>query len=56
MHIAAAIAVHKLVIPNLQMLHDALAAKEEEFKNVIKIGRTHLQVCYFLRLSSRSFS
>eukprot|EP01096_Ripella_sp_DP13-Kostka_P000923 TRINITY_DN1108_c0_g1_i1.p1 TRINITY_DN1108_c0_g1~~TRINITY_DN1108_c0_g1_i1.p1 ORF type:complete len:488 (+),score=218.86 TRINITY_DN1108_c0_g1_i1:55-1464(+) len=43
MHISAAIAVHKLVLPNLQLLHDALARKEEEFKDVIKIGRTHLQ-------------
>lgn len=43
MHIAAAKEVHEGLIPGLQMLHDALAAKAEEFKDIIKIGRTHTQ-------------
>uniref|UniRef100_A0A8C6W091 Fumarate hydratase, mitochondrial n=1 Tax=Nothobranchius furzeri TaxID=105023 RepID=A0A8C6W091_NOTFU len=43
MHIAVATEVHQVLLPGLQTLHDALAAKAEEFKNIIKIGRTHTQ-------------
>lgn len=43
MHIAAAREVHNVLIPGLQTLHDALAAKALEFKDIIKIGRTHTQ-------------
>lgn len=43
MHIAAAKEVHEVLLPGLQELHDALAAKAEEFKDIIKIGRTHTQ-------------
>ena len=43
MHIAAATEVHHVLLPGLQALHDALAAKAEEFKDIIKIGRTHTQ-------------
>ena len=42
MYIAAAEQWQKL-IPAVQEVHDAIAAKAEEFKDVIKIGRTHLQ-------------
>uniref|UniRef100_A0A672PWU9 Fumarate hydratase, mitochondrial n=1 Tax=Sinocyclocheilus grahami TaxID=75366 RepID=A0A672PWU9_SINGR len=43
MHIAAAKEVHEVLLPGLQTLHDALAAKAEQFKDIIKIGRTHTQ-------------
>lgn len=43
MHIAVATEVHHVLLPGLQTLHDALAAKSEEFKDIIKIGRTHTQ-------------
>lgn len=43
MHIAAATEVHEVLLPGLQKLHDALAAKAQEFKDIIKIGRTHTQ-------------
>lgn len=43
MHIAAATEVHQVLLPGLQTLHDALAAKSEEFQDIIKIGRTHTQ-------------
>uniref|UniRef100_A0A8C1ZX87 Fumarate hydratase, mitochondrial n=1 Tax=Cyprinus carpio TaxID=7962 RepID=A0A8C1ZX87_CYPCA len=43
MHIAAATEVHQVLLPGLQTLHDALAAKAEQFKDIIKIGRTHTQ-------------
>ena len=42
MHIAAAERMNEL-IAEVQKVHDAIAAKAEEFKNVVKIGRTHLQ-------------
>ncbi|MDF1796188.1 MAG: class II fumarate hydratase [Coxiellaceae bacterium] len=43
MHIAAAnMLVHQLV-PAVENLRNALHAKSEEFNDVIKIGRTHLQ-------------
>lgn len=43
MHIAVAVEIHKLLLPALKKLHDALQAKEKEFNNIIKIGRTHTQ-------------
>src|SRR5213075_1937057 len=42
MHIAAAERVHKL-IPAIETVHSAIDAKAKEFKDVVKIGRTHLQ-------------
>lgn len=43
MHIAVAEQVHHELIPSLEHLHKALAKKSESFKNIVKIGRTHLQ-------------
>jgi len=43
MHIAAADRVRTALIPAIQSVHDAIAAKAEEFKDIVKIGRTHLQ-------------
>jgi len=43
MHIAAAERVERALIPAMQRIRDAIAAKAEEFKDVLKIGRTHLQ-------------
>ena len=42
MHIAAAEQMNKL-IPRVQEVHDAIDVKAKEFKEVVKIGRTHLQ-------------
>jgi fumarate hydratase class II len=42
MYIAGAEQLNKL-IPAIQKIYDAIAAKAEEFKDVVKIGRTHLQ-------------
>jgi fumarate hydratase class II len=42
MHIAGAEELNRL-IPEVQNVHDAIQAKAEEFKDVVKIGRTHLQ-------------
>ena len=43
MYIAAATAVKEKLIPAVQCLHDAIAAKAKQFEGVVKIGRTHLQ-------------
>lgn len=43
MHIAAAEQVHHELIPALHHLHGALQAKAEEYADIVKIGRTHLQ-------------
>jgi fumarate hydratase, class II len=43
MYIAAAANVRQRLIPALKALHDRIAAKAEEWKDVIKIGRTHMQ-------------
>jgi fumarate hydratase class II len=42
MHIAAYKMVVELTLPALENLRDTLAKKATEFKNVVKIGRTHL--------------
>jgi len=42
MHIAAASRVAEVLIPAVERLRDALAAKAGEFADVVKIGRTHL--------------
>lgn len=43
MHIAAAMAFNEKLIPAVKNLRDALAAKMAAFKDIVKIGRTHLQ-------------
>jgi fumarate hydratase class II len=41
MHIAAAIEIHRHLLPALARLHGALAKKAKEFSKIVKIGRTH---------------
>ncbi|KAG9131623.1 hypothetical protein Leryth_021339 [Lithospermum erythrorhizon] len=43
MHIAAAMEINSRLIPNLKQLHSTLDAKSNEFKDIVKIGRTHTQ-------------
>ena len=43
MHIATVLEIHHLLLPALEELHQALRDKEIAFKDIIKIGRTHLQ-------------
>lgn len=43
MHMATAFEIHKALLPALEGLHKALKDKEIAFKDIIKIGRTHLQ-------------
>ncbi|ETD78541.1 class II fumarate hydratase [Rhodobacter capsulatus] len=43
MHVAIAMQARDVLIPGLEKLSKALWAKSEEFKDIIKIGRTHTQ-------------
>jgi fumarate hydratase class II len=50
MHVASLEAVEKDLLPALETLRDALAEKEDEFDDVVKTGRTHLQDATPVRL------
>jgi fumarate hydratase, class II len=43
MHIAAAERVKNALVPAIRSVQEAIEAKAKEFKDVVKIGRTHLQ-------------
>ncbi len=42
-HIAALVSMREHLIPSLRVLRQSLTKKTKEFKNIRKIGRTHLQ-------------
>jgi fumarate hydratase, class II len=42
MHVAAVEALRARLIPSVQLLRDTLAKKAEAFRDLVKIGRTHL--------------
>lgn len=42
-HVAVVDRVHNHLIPSVTALRDALSAKAEAFKDIVKTGRTHLQ-------------
>jgi fumarate hydratase class II len=50
MHVSAAVAMKKDLVPALQHLADALDKKAKQFDDVVKIGRTHLQDATPIRL------
>ncbi|KAL0775757.1 hypothetical protein Bca101_040909 [Brassica carinata] len=43
MHIAAATEINSRLIPSLKTLHSTLHSKSFDFKDIVKIGRTHTQ-------------
>ncbi|KAK6741105.1 hypothetical protein RB195_009142 [Necator americanus] len=43
MNISAALEINHRLLPALKQFHDSLEKKSEEFKDIIKIGRTHTQ-------------
>ncbi len=43
MHVAALAAIEDRVLPQLGALADAISAKAEEWADIVKIGRTHLE-------------
>jgi fumarate hydratase class II len=50
-HVAAALAIHKELIPALQHFFGVLTEKAKEWDDIIKIGRTHLADATPIRLS-----
>ncbi len=50
MHISAALAIRDELLPGLERLQKALAARAVEFDDIVKIGRTHLQDATPIRL------
>ncbi|HSH24414.1 MAG TPA: lyase family protein, partial [Massilibacterium sp.] len=43
LHVASVLELEKNLLPSLRLLKETLQQKEEEFKEIVKIGRTHLQ-------------
>ena len=43
MHVSIAIKAKEKLLPSLKLLEKELAKKSREFKNIVKVGRTHLQ-------------
>ncbi len=43
MYIATAVHARQRLMPAVRSLHDAIAAKAEDWKDIVKIGRTHMQ-------------
>jgi fumarate hydratase, class II len=43
MYIASALGVSQRLIPSVRGLRDAISAKADEWKDIVKIGRTHMQ-------------
>ncbi len=43
MYITAAVNVTDRLVPSVKALRDAIAAKADEWKDIVKIGRTHMQ-------------
>jgi len=49
-HISAAVAIHTQLAPALEHLSSALRRKADQFDDIVKIGRTHLQDATPIRL------
>jgi fumarate hydratase class II len=43
MHVAAALEIHRHLLPAVTALRETIAAKARQFAGIIKMGRTHLQ-------------
>ena len=43
MHIAIALKAKEKLLPSLKLLEKELNKKSKQFKNIVKVGRTHLQ-------------
>ena len=50
MHVAAGVAIKKLLVPELTILEGILLEKAKQFDDIVKIGRTHLQDATPIRL------
>ena len=54
MHIAAYKMIVETTIPGVELLRDTLAKKSEDFKDIVKTGRTHLMDATPLHLARSS--
>ncbi len=54
MHVAALIALREKLLPPLQALRATLNEKAVAFRDIVKIGRTHLQDATPLTLGQKS--
>jgi fumarate hydratase class II len=43
MHIAAVLEIHDCLLPRVRQLQETMAAKSRAWRDIVKIGRTHLQ-------------
>lgn len=43
MHIAVVLQISERLLPSVKVLRDTLAAKSDAYKDIVKVGRTHLQ-------------
>ncbi|MGH7730150.1 MAG: class II fumarate hydratase [Candidatus Eiseniibacteriota bacterium] len=50
LHVSAAVAIHRRLLPALEHLHAALAAKARALDDIIKSGRTHMMDATPIRL------
>ena len=50
-----AIKTRDKLLPSLKLLEKELAKKSKEFKNIVKVGRTHLQDATPLTFGTRIF-
>ena len=55
MHIAIAYLTRDKLLPSLKLLEKDLAKKSKEFKNIVKVGRTHLQDATPVNFRARIF-
>src|SRR5262249_46638030 len=55
MNIAAGVSVNQRLLPAVRALRDAISSKAEQWKNVVKIGRTHMQDATPLTLGQEWF-
>ena len=55
MHVAVAMEINRCLLPGLKELVSSLEEKRDQFKDIIKIGRTHTQVCVCVCKAARVF-
>jgi fumarate hydratase class II len=55
MQVATAVALKTVLLPAIQQLHDGLNQKAQDWKSLLKIGRTHLQDAVPLTLGQEFF-
>ena len=55
MHVAVAMEITQCLLPGLDTLYGSLCRKRDEFKDIVKIGRTHTQVSISCSIAASSY-